>query len=377
MQQTSEGTNGTVHVRELSAGEKEYWDREIQRFAFVHPLNAYGWGQVRTVDNWQPIYLVAERDGKMTGAMMILRKKLKFTPFSIFYGPKGPVWDYDDNETLDSLIKRVKELARELNAIFLRVDPNIRESFIEDHKDRLSSWGFLHLEQRWTYWNSPRDLSRIDLTRVKSAEEYFELLDRDTRRCIRKAAREGVQIEAATTVEELKTFYDIFKEFSVNKRFMSRDYEYQKCLWDMYIARGNGRLFLAKYQGRIIGGLICIMFGGRCLAMHMGTPYEYQKLQTYYAYVWESIKWAKEAGCSWYSFRGVGTTPSQEYFKKKFLPEVVGLVGYYDLPFHTLLYKMFYFGEFTLLEKTWPILVNGRKLYNMIIKIIRRSSRWL
>jgi lipid II:glycine glycyltransferase (peptidoglycan interpeptide bridge formation enzyme) len=242
------------------------------------------------------------------------------------------------------------------------------------NEDKLSSLRFIHLDQRWTFWNSPRDVSRIDLTRVKTAEEFFNLLDRDTRRCIRKAGREGVSIEAATTEEELKTFYTIFKEFSVNKRFMSRDYEYQKRLWDTYVVNGTGRLFLAKYQGEIIGGLICIMFGGKCLAMHMGTPYKYQKLQTYYAYVWESINWAKDAGCSWYSFRGVGTTPTQEFFKKKFLPEVVSLVGYYDLPFRPLLYKSFYFGEFSLLPRAWPILVNGRKLYNKLIKLFRRSK---
>jgi|SRR5579884_35767 len=362
-----------VRIRELSPSEKDYWDREIQRFKFVHPLNAFGWGQVRAVDNWLPTYLVAEREGKFSGAIMILEKKIPFTPFSLFYSPKGPIWDYEDDETLFSLIGRVKEIAKKKRAIFLRVDPNIPESFMNENKDKLSSMGFIHLDQRWTFWNSPRDVSRIDLTRVNTGEDFFNLLDRDTRRCIRKAGREGVTIEAATSEEELKVFYNIFKEFSVDKRFMSRDYEYQKSLWDTYIANGMGRLFLAKYHGEIIGGLICIMFGGKCLAMHMGTPYKYQKLQTYYAYVWESINWAKEEGCSWYSFRGVGTTPSQEYFKKKFLPEVVGLVGYYDLPFLPFLYKVFYFGEFSLLPRAWPILVNGRKLYNKVIKVFRRN----
>ncbi len=372
MLQVVEKKINTIQVREISSLEKDYWDREIQRFKFIHPLNAYGWGQVRAVDNWQPIYLVAEREGKFTGAMMVLEKKIPFTLFTILYSPKGPVWDYEDNETLKGLIGKVKEIAKKKNSIFLRIDPNIQESFINENQDMLVSQGFIHLDQRWTYWTSPRDVSRIDLTRVNAVEDLFNLLDRDTRRCIRKAAKEGVSIEAATTEEELKTFFRIFKEFSINKRFMSRDYEYQKCLWDTYVASGRGRLFLAKYQGEIIGGLICIMFGGKCLAMHMGTPYKYQKLQTYYAYVWESIKWAKEEGCSWYSFRGVGTTPTQEYFKNKFLPQVVSLVGYYDLPFNPVLYKLLYFAEFSLLPRVLPILVNGRRLYNKVINIQRR-----
>jgi lipid II:glycine glycyltransferase (peptidoglycan interpeptide bridge formation enzyme) len=145
---------------------------------------------------------------------------------------------------------------------------------------------------------------------------------------------------------------------------MSRDYEYQRKLWDEYISKDRGRFFLAKYDGKIIGGLICVMFAKKCLAMHMGTPYKYQKLQTYYAYVWESIKWAKERDCIFYSFRGVGTTPTQEYFKSKFLPEIVSLVGYYDLPFRPFFYRLFYYGEFTLLPKAWSIIINLRKFYH-------------
>jgi peptidoglycan pentaglycine glycine transferase (the first glycine) len=360
-------------IREISNLEKDYWDEGIQQLEFAHPLNAYAWGRVRSADNWQPTYLVAEREGRFCGACLILEKKIPFTPFSLFYSPKGPVWDYKDDETLYAMIEKIKEIAREKKAIFLRIDPNIPEALSMNIEDRLSSLGFVHLEQRWTLWNSPRDLSRIDLTKSDTEEGLFNLLDRDTRRCIRKAAREGVTIEAAVSEAELQEFFAIFREFSVNKRFMSRAYEYQKTLWDTFIVDGMGRLFLAKYEGKIIGGLICIMFGGKCLAMHMGTPYKYQKLQTYYAYVWESIRWAKEKGCTWYSFRGVGTTPTQEYFKRKFLPAVVSLVGYYDLPFRPFLYNLFYFCEFSVLPRAWPLLVNSRKLYNKIIKAGREG----
>lgn len=353
-----------VLVREIAEEERDYWDREIQRFQFVHPLNAYGWGKVRSIDEWIPTYLVAERNGNFCGAMMILEKKLIYTPFSILYSPKGPIWEHNDRETLEKLTEKVKEIAKRKKAIFLRIDPNISENFINSNEDHLTSLGFIHLDQRWTFWNSPRDVSRIDLTTVKNSEEFFNLLDRDTRRCIRKAGKEGVIIESATKEEELKKFYKIFSEFAVGKGFMRRGYKYQKMLWDTFVIPGNGRLFLAKHNGEIIGGLICIMFGGKCLAMHMGTPYKYQKLQTYYAYVWESIKWAKERDCIFYSFRGVGTTPTQEYFKSKFLPEIVSLVGYYDLPFRSFFYRLFYYGEFTLLPKAWSIIINLRKFYH-------------
>ena len=350
-----------VKIRRIEETEKSYWDIEIQKYDGVHPLNAFEWGCVRRVDKWDPIYLVAESKGRFRGAMMVLVKKIAYTPYSIIYSPKGPVWNCDDHEVLTELVREVRRLGSEKKAIFLRIDPNIREDAIGEMDMILARFGFIHLDKRWTFWNSPRDVYRIDLTRMESDEKLFNMLDRDTRRCIRKAEKDGVIIAAATEERELREFYNIFREFSVAKGFMARGYEYQKALWEAYIKPNNGRLFLAKYKDRIIGGLVCIKFGRKCLAMHMGTPYKYQKLQTYYAYVWESIRWAKTEGCLWYSFRGVGTTPSQEYFKSKFLPEVVRLVGYYDLPLRPLLYKMFYSLEFTVLPRAWPFIISMRE----------------
>jgi lipid II:glycine glycyltransferase (peptidoglycan interpeptide bridge formation enzyme) len=72
---------------------------EIQRIESAHPLNAFEWGMIRSVDGWTPIYLSAERDGKFCGAMMILKKRLPYIPFTILYAHKMPVWDYADDDT--------------------------------------------------------------------------------------------------------------------------------------------------------------------------------------------------------------------------------------------------------------------------------------
>jgi len=362
-----------IAVRQITHQEREYWDSHVLQYEACSPFNAYAWGLVRSTDGWEPLYLVAERSGRFCGAIMVLMKRLPATPFSVFYSPRGPLLDWSDREALQALIEKVREQATARKAIFLRSDPNVPEGSAGPITESLASIGYVHLNERWTFWNSPRDVSRIDLTRVSSAEELFNLLDRDTRRCIRKAGREGVTIETAKTEEELKSFYNIFKDFSVTKGFMARDYDYQKMVWDTFILSDLGKLFVAKYRGEIIGGLMCIMFGRKCIAMHMGTPYKYQKLQSYYTYVWESIKWAKEQGCSYYSFRGVGTTPSQEYFKRKFLPEVISLCGYYDLPFRPTLYKVWRFGEFSLVPKLWPALIYGRKLLSNLQPVYRRS----
>ena len=359
-----------VIVREIDGNEMEYWNENVQTFEHVHPLNAYDWGKVREIDGWKSFHLVAERSGRFCGALLLLARRLHFLPYSIFYSPKGPICRPDDRESIHAIHGKVLELANKNKVIFLRIDPNIQEEESDSFERIISELKYLHLDQRWTFWNSPRDVSRIDLDGNSSTDDLLNTLDRDTRRCIRKASKEGVLIVPAVSEEDLRKFYDIFMQFSVDKGFMSRGIEYQKKLWESYVTRDRGRLFLAVYQGEVIGGLICILFGKKCLAMHMGTPYKYHKLHTSYAYVWESIRWAKEKGCVWYSFRGVGTTPTQEAFKAKFNPKVVHLVGYYDYPFKPFLYKIFYFAEFTLLPASWPLIVRTRRLANRL-KIVK------
>lgn len=354
---------------------RDYWDDAIAGFSISHPLNAYGWGQVRRVDGWSPTYYLARRDGVVAGGMVLMTKRLPVCGFSIVYGQKGPVCELSDEETLRFLLKSASSFAKENNAIFMRIDPNILEDDLPHLEHVFAEGGFAHLEHRWSFWNSPRDVYRIDLSKYDDSDQLFNSLDRDTRRCVRKSHKDGVIIRPAESIAELQAFYAIFKEFTVGKGFMCRSYSYQESLWEQFIERGKGRLFLAVFEGKIIGGLICLLFGGKCLAMHMGTPYQYQKLQTYYAYVWESIKWAKEQGCIWYSFRGVGTTPTQEKFKKKFGPTVVALAGYYDLPVMPALYRLFSFGEFEMLPRTWRTLMSLRQDLNEFNIAFKQKSR--
>ena len=351
-----------MKIIELEMNIEERWNSFLSSFEYAHPLNAYGWGRVRAIDGWNPSYLIAEDDcGSVRGGMLILHKKIPLTGLSLLYSPKGPICDPFDIDVVKSFTEYLKELGSKGRYIFLRIDPNFHDDIYKNDKDPFEGLGYIHLEHRWSFWNSPRDVYRIDLTKTSTTDELFNTLDRDARRCVRKAEKEGVVIRVAKSVDELIDFYKIFSSFTVKKGFICRQLEYQKSLWYNFVEKGNGRLFLAVYKEKIIGGLICISFGGKCLAMHMGTPPEYNKLQTYYAYVWESILWAKESGFTWYSFRGVGTTPTQESFKKKFGPQVYSLVGYYDLPLRPLLYKIVIFFEFQALPRVWKYLMIVRK----------------
>ena len=112
---------------------------------------------------------MAKRDDRVTGAIMYLTKRLPGTGLSLMYGQKGPLWESGDRETFDALLARLRGDARRKKAIFLRIDPNMPEEMIASD-DPFTSGGFIHLDYRWSFWNSPRDVSRINLKGVKSED---------------------------------------------------------------------------------------------------------------------------------------------------------------------------------------------------------------
>jgi lipid II:glycine glycyltransferase (peptidoglycan interpeptide bridge formation enzyme) len=366
----------TTTVREITEAEREYWNKEVEQFKSADPLNAFEWGLVRRVDGWNPIYLCAERSGKCCGAMMILKKRIPFTPYSIMYAQEMPLWNEGDDETLRALICEAVKVGERERAILLRISPGIPEGSMQDGKDYFVALGFKHLDQRWSFWNSPRDVARVDLTAFDSPDDYFERLPKKTRASARKARREGVLLETATSKTDLKKFYEMFCQFSVERGFMVRDYAYQEMLWDTYLERGMGRLVIARLQGKVVGGSLDLIFAGKCIGMHGGSLQAHRGLGIDDAVNSEVIMWAKSSGCSWYSFRGLGSTPSQEAYKRKFLINVVSSVGYYDFPFRPTLYKLFHLSEFGILPRSWPLIMLVRRALDRVKRLLQ-SVIWM
>jgi len=131
-----------ISVIEIEESKRDYWDREITKFESVHPLNAFGWGEVRAIDGWSPTYLMAKKGDSITGAIMLLTKRIPLTGLSIIYAPRGPVFSLDDKETLKALLNRVRIEAKKSRAIFLRIDPNITEETMLKSDDPFVEQGF-------------------------------------------------------------------------------------------------------------------------------------------------------------------------------------------------------------------------------------------
>jgi peptidoglycan pentaglycine glycine transferase (the first glycine) len=118
-----------------------------------------------------------------------------------------------------------------------------------------------------------------------------------------------------------------------------------------------------------------VMLGRRAWLLYAASDRAHAKLRITRNVQWEMLKWARNAGCLAYDFRGTATgdPPSPEdpgfgvyVFKKSFGPEFVRLAGYYDLITRPLHHRLFRLGE----ENVVPALYRAKVWFDE-----KRSAR--
>lgn len=350
--------------------QKGEWNSFVSNCPQGHLRQSFEWGEVRKTDGWQPIRLAIEKDGEICSGISILKKEIPFSGISIFYAPRGPVLDYSDKELFDFLIKEVTKLANEHKAIFMRIDPDVINDN-EKVRNYLYEKGFMDLKWEWSYWNAPRLVMRINLQCTE--EEILNSMRKKTRQHINTLQKKDIVIESDNDKNKLNEFYELMLKLGKRKQFNVRAYDYYEKLWDEFVQNNRGKIFLAKYKGKTIAGILSVIFGNKSWYMHGASSDAHQNLFPNEALHWEMCKWAKAKNCIWYDLGGTGTAYppmpggdgySLYHFKKGLGAELFFLIGYFDMVFQPAKYKVSRILE----EKLAPI---GSKLYQKYKSIVR------
>jgi hypothetical protein len=168
----------------------------------------------------------------------------------------------------------------------------------------------------------------IDLS--KSLDDIFSAFDaKAARPKIRKALRSGVTVKVAESVEEKQRFFDFYQEFAQtpgrkNKILVVQQDELEK-LHILYAVSSEG-----EYLGGI--GLLPSSDGRYLLDKYCATLH---KLCEQELLIWDSIRYAKERGYSYFDLSWMLPTEdrsNKQYnlyqFKKKFGGELVEFYSY-------------------------------------------------
>lgn len=339
-----------VQARLITDNEREYFNKFIASVPKGHILQSYEWGEIKAKTGWQPLRLIVEENGQPIAAISVLKRIIPGLKKAIFYAPRGPVFDIEDNKVFDFLLAEVKKLAQKHNAIFLKIDPDIPA---EDKvfKGLLLSRGFRSAEKDEGFDGiQPKYVFRLDIT--PDTETLLANMHNKTRYNIRLAARKGVTIKTDCTKEDLKDFYNILQETCERDNFLVRSYGYFEDMWDFLVEKGYAKLFMAEYEGKYIAGTLAFVLGEKAWYLYGASSNSQRNVMPNYLLQWTMIQWAKENNCTMYDFRGVSGNLTEDNplyglfkFKKGFNGVYTEFVGEYDLVYSPSFYWLWHVAE--------------------------------
>ena len=330
-------TTAPYAVREVRDVTRAEWEELLERSpGGGHVLQSYEWGEFKKRLGWRPVRLVLERDGEVAGVGQFLAYDTgPFVPGTLWYCTKGPWLPWDDEEAVRAFFRGVREVAGREGAHTVKIEPEVLEEQ-RDAKALLEGIGF----RKARYDLNQKTTLVVDLS--LSEEELLGRMKGKTRYNVRLAARKGVEVVEPDFEEAWETFYEFMKDTAERAGYpIRRSQEYlHDNMREMHDA-GRGNLFFAVHEGTPLAGIYVYTFGNKCWYIHGGSSNEKRNLMPNYLLQWETMRWARQRGLTYYDMVGVprpenlneGDSMWGVYrFKAGFGGEITDFLGCLDLP---------------------------------------------
>lgn len=139
----------------------------------------------------------------------------------------------------------------------------------------------------------------LDLT--QGPDELFKHFAEARRTNIRKSIKRGVEVGFCETSDEFRAYYDIYADWCGRKEITPTAFE----IMEEAFRSPNRKLFLARYEGKIIAGTVIRLYPGAMIEYAANNSLvEYLKLKPNDLLQWRVVEWACAEGYKSYSLGG-------------------------------------------------------------------------
>lgn len=121
-------------------------------------------------------------------------------------------------------------------------------------------------------------------------------LRESTARNIRKAVREGVEVEFSNSLQGVMEYYRLHCLTRRRHGLPPQPRHFFKKLHEQVIAQGLGITALARYRGGSVAGIVCLCFGRNALYKYGASDETYQNLRANNLLLWETMKRCGQEG---------------------------------------------------------------------------------
>jgi peptidoglycan pentaglycine glycine transferase (the first glycine) len=304
-------------MRQIQRAEnRQEWDEMVHTNG-GHPLQLWGWGEVKAAHGWQADRVVVKDNEVLVGGAQLLIRRLPKPFNALVYIPRGPLEAEGKGEILrDELAAYVH---RTYKAVTLTAEPDITGSV------------------SWKGWRQSANRILLKRTAVmdltQTDDELMAQMSKKTRQYIRKSASEGIEVTTAQNETDIGQCMAIYKQTAGRAGFALHDDAYYQ---DIFKELGaDSPVYMAKYSGQVIAFLWPIVTPEVAFELYGGMNDEGQRLRANYHLKWSVIQAMKEQGVRRYDVNGLlndGVTA----FKKGFIPEETQMAGTFDKPLSPL-----------------------------------------
>lgn len=217
--------------------------QEQDQFVKNHPqcnlLQSSNWAKVK--DNWGNERVGFYKDGELVACCSILIRPLPLGR-TMFYIPRGPILDYEDQELVRFVLSSLKEIAKKHKALFIKFDPSLYLSkglIGEERKDKPATLAILkNLQENGCDWlGRTEDLDQTVQPRFHANiyQEYFaeDQISKSTRQAIRTAKNKGIEVQVGG-LDLLDDFAKLMQKTENRKNINLRGKDYYQKLLETY-----------------------------------------------------------------------------------------------------------------------------------------------
>ncbi len=296
-----------MEIREIN--NKEDWENFLAGCIEKTFLDSWSWGEFNEKMGRKSWRFGVWNEGKIIACALVSKIGAKRGTF--LFVAHAPVTIEglqikDKKEIVELILLRLKELALQEKAGFIRISPIWQRTAenIKIFKDLKFRDAPIHMHPE-TAW---------ELGISKAEEEILSGMRKTTRYLVRQAEKNlDISVTISRTKADLEDFNRVYEETGKRQHFVIYNKKYIENEFDTFLKNNEALLFLGKYKGETAVVAMFIFWQGACYYHHSGSLPKFNKFPVSYLLQWEAIKEAKQRGCLIYNFWGIAPKPSHPW----------------------------------------------------------------
>ncbi|MES2209020.1 MAG: peptidoglycan bridge formation glycyltransferase FemA/FemB family protein [Chloroflexota bacterium] len=304
----------------------------LQRSAWAAAKAPNGWRAVRWFGGDSPGAPVEASGPNRVGAQVLIRR-VRFTPWSIAYAPRGPLAQTWSDNTIAAFTRaaRLKMAALPDRVAYLRIEPALDPDIDEHEAGERATWlASRLLAAGWRRAPAVQPTaSRIVDLRVGEAA-LWSGLRKKWRQYVNRARADGVRVVDGDG-DRLADFYAIYRETARRAGFIIRSEGSYRDVWTAFDREGLARLLFAELpDGTPVATLLLLRSGATVTEPFGGITVAGSEHRANYLLKWDAMNRSRDAGAETYDMWGL-SSPGIAHFKAGFGGREVRYAGAWDL----------------------------------------------